>query len=408
MATARKTTSKAATEKVDNRPKVNADKLAAFEEVLKIANKKIESESGNLISRLSDRPMDVETISTGSSVLDSIAGGGFPKGRLIEIYGEEASGKTSVALNAIANVQKEGGIAVFVDLENALDPRYARVLGVDTDALAVSQPDYAEQALNLVHLMASSGVVDIIVVDSIASMVPQVELQGDMEQQTIGLLARLMSKALRKLITVANRTGTTIIFINQTREAVGKFSPMGTPKTTPGGKAMKFYASQRIEVKRLEQVKDGKEIIGNKVRMRVVKNKIAPPFGVGETVLTFGRGINHAAEMIEVGPEHGVIHRPNNRRYEDAETGELIGNSKADAVAALEKDHDLLLRLQERMLLKIQANLFNGEIKSDNPDADSKNDTELDEAFALLDEEISNDEAPVNSDDTEDDSSEDE
>lgn len=364
----------------------NKDKLAAFNEALKIANKSIKSESGVLVAKLGDRPMNVETISTGSVVLDSISGGGFPKGRLIEIWGEEASGKTSIALTAVGNVQRAGGTALFVDLENALDPRYARKLGVDTDALAVSQPDYAEQALNLVHLMASSGVVDIIVVDSIASMVPQVELEGDMEQMTIGLLARLMSKALRKLITVANRTGTTIVFINQTREAVGKFSPMGTPKTTPGGKAMKFYASQRIEVKRIEQVKEGKDTIGNKMRLRVVKNKIAPPFGVGDTIITFGHGINRAAEAIEVAPDHGIILRPNNRTYVDAKTGEILGTSKGDAIKALENDEALLKRIQEDLHEAIQKSLFDGEVGKE-PEEDTEEDA-ADAALEFLDEEI--------------------
>lgn len=321
-----------------------SNKLKAFEEALALVNREIKSDSGTLIAKLGDRPLDVETISSGSVVLDSITGGGFPKGRLIEIYGPEASGKTSVALTTVGNVQQAGGTAVFVDLENALDPRYARKLGVDTEQLAVSQPDYAEQALQLVFNLARSGTVDIIVVDSIASLVPKAELEGDVEQQTIGLLARIMSKTLKQLAGIANRTGTTVLFINQTRDAIGSFSPFGTPQTTTGGKAMKFYASQRIEVKRLGQVKDGKEVIGNEVRIKVVKNKVAPPFRQGVTVLTFGRGINRAAEMIEVGPEYGVI-TVEGRTYSETETGEKIATKKADAVTFLENHPEMLDRL---------------------------------------------------------------
>lgn len=353
---------KATEDKAAKQAQEKNQKLEAFEAALKMVNKELETETGTLIAKLGDRPMEVQTISTGSVVLDSITGGGFPRGRLIEIYGQEASGKTSIALTAVGNVQREGGNAVFVDLENALDPKYARKLGVDTNALAVSQPDYAEQAMNLVYRLTNSGTVDIIVVDSIASMIPKAELEGDMEQQTIGLLARLMSKGLRQLASAANKTGTTILFINQTRDAIGGFSPMGTPQTTPGGKAMKFYASQRIEVKKTvkveEKTSNGKEIVGNEVRMTVRKNKIAPPFGVGTTVLTFGRGIDRAGEMITVGPEYGVILKPNNRTYIEAATGEVIGTSRADATEKLQKDKVMLERLQVELKRVINDDLF--------------------------------------------------
>lgn len=354
--------------------KVNVSKIAAFEEAIKRANKEIGSETGTLIAKLSDKPMEVETISTGSAVLDSITGGGFPKGRLIEIYGTEASGKTSIALIAVGNVQKNGGTAAYIDLENALDPRYARKLGVDTDALAVSQPEYAEQALNLVYLLASSGVVDLIVLDSIASLLPKAELEGDMEQQSMALLARLMSKALRKLIGVANKTNTTIIFINQVREAVGAFSMRGTPTNTSGGRAMKFYASQRIEVRRKDKVVEGTETIGNIVHMTVRKNKIAPPFGEGETVLTFNKGINLAAELIESAPKWGVIERPNARRYVNALTGEVIGTSRKDAIETLEKDEKQMLAIKEAMMKAITDNMFeNNGSKQETLEEDSLN-----------------------------------
>lgn len=345
-----RTTQKKDVEETTTERTPNAAKAKAFDELIKNVSKKFESDTGQVIAKLGDRPMDVEVTSTGSLVLDSILGGGVPKGRLIEIYGPEASGKTSVALTIVGNVQKKGGNAVFIDLENALDPRYARKLGVDVENLAVSQPDHAEQALQLVFDLTRSGVVDVIVVDSIASLVPKAELEGDMEQQTIGLLARLMSKALRGLVSAANRTQTTIVFINQTRDNIGGFSPFGTPQTTPGGKAMKFYASQRIEVKRKGQVKEGKDIIGTEVKLKVVKNKIAPPFGEGTTVLTFGRGINRAAEMIEEGKKYSsVIAMPNNRTYVAASTGEVFGKSRVEALERLENDEDLLNMLTAQL-----------------------------------------------------------
>lgn len=330
----------------------NEAKLKAFNDALKHLNNQkgiLSSESGSIIAKLSDKPLDVATISTGSLVLDSILGGGLPVGRLIEIYGPEASGKTSIALTAVANVQRGGGTAAFIDLENALDPKYAKKLGVDVDNLAVAQPDYAEQALELVEQLAASGVVDIIVVDSIAALVPKLELEGDMDQNSIGLVARLMSRSLKKLIGTANKTKTTVIFVNQTRDAIGGFSPVGTPQTTTGGKAMKFYASQRIQVNRRQQVKEGKEVIGNEVRMKVTKNKVAPPFGEGLTILTFNKGINRAAELVTVGPELGIITMPNNRTYVETATGETFAKSKAEAIDRLEKDEALFLRLSEHL-----------------------------------------------------------
>ncbi len=330
----------------------NDKKLKAFNDALKHLNAQkglLSSETGTLIAKLSERPMDVETISTGSLVLDSILGGGIAKGRIAEFYGAESSGKTSIALNAIANVQREGGTAAFIDLENALDPKYARVLGVNTDELAVAQPDYAEQALELVEQLAASGAIDIIVVDSVAALVPKLELEGDMDQNSIGLVARLMSRALKKLVSTANRTKTTVIFINQTRDAIGGFSPMGTPTTTTGGKALRFFASQRVEIKKGLQVKDGKEAIGNIVKYTVKKNKVAPPFKVGETVLSFGKGINRPAEMIEVGPDLGIIDRPNSRTYVEAATGEVIAKSKAEAVQRLEEDSEMYERLADAL-----------------------------------------------------------
>lgn len=332
-------------------------KQKAFDEALKVMNKKFTSATGQMIAKLGDRPLNVETISTGSVVLDSIAGGGLPKGRIIEIFGPEASGKTSIALTAAANVQREGGTVVFVDAENALDPKYAGKLGVNTNNLAVSQPDYAEQALELIDSLASSGVVDLIILDSVAALVPKAELEGELEQATMGLVARLMSRSLKKLANAANKTGTTVIFINQTREKIGVM--YGNPETTPGGNALKFTASMRIRVARRKQVKEGKDIIGNEVHMKIIKNKIAPPFGEGETILTFNKGINRAAEMIEVGDKYGVITKPNNRSYIETETGETIStHSKAEALAVLEKDPEMMTRLTAALKASISDDLF--------------------------------------------------
>lgn len=340
-----------------------SEKMERFDKMLKSINndKRFASESGEkLLAKLSDRPLNVNTIDSGSLVLNQILGGGLAEGRIIEIYGPESSGKTSIALTAVGNVQKKGGTAVFIDTENALDPKYAKKLGVDLDDLAVAQPGNAEQALQLIIDLTNSGVVDVIVLDSVAALVPEAELNGDAGDHTIGLIARLLSKNLRKLVKPANETKTTIIFINQTRDAIGQFSPMGTPQTTTGGKALKFYASQRIEVKKGMPIKGDKadEKIGVEVKFKIVKNKVAPPFGTGSSVLSFNKGINVPAEMMEVGPAYGVIDRPNNRTYLEANTGEIIGKSKAEALERLNSDEDLMKRLSEALANKISNNLY--------------------------------------------------
>lgn len=342
------------------------ERMAQFDSVIAAINKNKkynnEDNYGKLLAKLGDKPLDVETISSGSLVLDKILGGGLAKGRIIEIYGPESSGKTSIALTAVGNVQKSGGNAVFLDVENALDPKYSAKLGVDTDRLAVAQPNSAEQTLDLLQDLTDTGVIDIIVLDSVAALVPDAELAGDASDVTIGLVARLMSKALRKLISSANKTKTTIIFINQTRDKIGGFSPYGTPQTTTGGKALKFYASQRIEIKKGGPVKgdtaeDKNTPIGSEVKFKIVKNKVAPPFGTGESVLTFNQGINVAAEMVLVGHSYGVILMPNNRTYVEAETGEVFGKSKREAIEALNNDKELLERLKVATAKQIEANL---------------------------------------------------
>lgn len=324
-------------------------KAKAFEALLADLNKDkmFQSDTGAIIAKLGDRPMDVETISSGSLLVDLALGGGFAKGRVIELFGPEASGKTSFSLTAAGMVQKAGGNAVLVDLENAFDPKYAKKLGVDTKELAVSQPDYAEQAMNLVYKLAESGAVDLIIVDSIAALVPKRALEGSAEDNHIGLVARLLSQSLPKIASIANKTKTTIIFINQTREKIGVM--FGNPETTTGGKAMQFYASQRVRVSRLsEKVTDANgELSGNVIKFKVVKNKIAPPFKEGTTILTFGHGVDRAGEALEAGAELGVIERPNTRKYIEIETGEVIGNSRAEALQKLQEDSEMLDRISE-------------------------------------------------------------
>lgn len=342
------------------------ERLKQLESVLKSINSdsKYKNDTGDVvIAKLSDKPLNVETISSGSLVLDQILGGGFGKGRIVEVYGPESSGKTSIALTAVGNVQKQGGTAVFIDAENALDPKYASKLGVKVDELAVSQPSTAEQTMDLIQDLTESGVVDIIVLDSVAALVPKRELEGDAEDVTVGELARLLSKQLRKLTRPAARNGTTIIFLNQTRDKIGGFSPFGTPQTTPGGKALKFYASQRVKINKGQPIKsdagkDKGEIIGNEVKFKIEKNKIAPPFGTGSTVLTYNHGINIPAEIMEVGVSYGIIERPNLRKYVEAETGEVIGNSKAETLEALKTNTELITRLEEALKRVLSADLY--------------------------------------------------
>lgn len=368
---------------------VSKDRLAQLESVMDAINRDFKAKykntgasADNLLAKLSDRPLNVETVSSGSLVLDQILGGGLAKGRIIEIYGQESSGKTSIALTALGNVQRSGGTAVFVDAEHALDPRYAAKLGVQVDELAVAQPDSAEQTLDLVQDLASSGVVDIIVLDSVAALVPQAELDGRSSDVTVGLVARLMSKALRKVVGTANKSKTTIIFINQTRDKIGGFSPVGVPQTTTGGKALKFYASQRIEVRRGAPIKGDnpgeKDVIGNEVKFKIVKNKVAPPFGTGISVLTFNRGINVSAELMEVGVQYGVLNKPNNRTYVETETGEVIGKSKLEALTSLRTDKALIGRLTEAVKRHLNEDLYG--ITEEEEDEEAPTEEEEEEA----------------------------
>ncbi|MDD7281528.1 MAG: recombinase RecA [Erysipelotrichaceae bacterium] len=280
----------------------NKDKL--LEDVLK----DIEKEYGKgSIMKLGDRPsVDVEPIPSGSLLLDQALGvGGYPKGRIIEIYGPESSGKTTLALHAIAQVQKKGGRAAFIDAENAIDPVYAKKLGVDIDELILSQPDSGEQALNITEMLIRSGAIDLIVIDSVAALVPQVELDGEMGDLQVGAQARMMSKAMRKLAGAMNHQECTAIFINQLREKVGVI--YGNPETTPGGRALKFYASVRIDIRKADVIKNGADIVGNKVKVKVVKNKVAPPFKQATLEIMYGEGISYLSELLDLCVEANII-----------------------------------------------------------------------------------------------------
>ena len=302
------------------------------------------------VMRLGDdvRP-PIDIIPTGSIALDVALGiGGLPRGRVVEIYGPESSGKTTVALHAVASAQKAGGIAAFIDAEHALDPEYAKKLGVDTDNLLVSQPDTGEQALEIADMLIRSGSIDIIVIDSVAALVPRAEIEGEMGDSHVGLQARLMSQALRKITGALSATGTTAIFINQLREKIGVM--FGSPETTTGGKALKFYASVRIDVRRIETLKDGTDAVGNRTRAKIVKNKVSPPFKQAEFDILYGQGISREGGLIDMGVDHGFVRKAGAWYTYD---GDQLGQGKEHARQFLKDNPDLADELEMKIKDKL-------------------------------------------------------
>ncbi len=284
--------------------------MDARHRALDMALKQIEKQYGRgSIMRMGDAPaISVEAIPTGSLALDAALGvGGIPRGRVVEIFGPEASGKTTLATHCLAEAQKLGGVCAFIDAEHAFDPAYAEQLGVDIDALLMSQPDTGEQALSICEMLVRSGALDLIVVDSVAALVPAAEIEGDMGDSHVGLQARLMSQALRKLTGIISRSNTVLIFINQLREKIGVM--FGNPETTPGGRALKFYSSVRLDIRRIGALKDGTDVVGNRTRVKVVKNKVAPPFRIAEFDIIYGEGVSSLGELVDLGVKEGIINK---------------------------------------------------------------------------------------------------
>ena len=321
------------------------------EKALEMALAQIDKNFGKgSVMRLGDEVRaPIAVIPTGSIALDVALGiGGLPRGRVVEIYGPESSGKTTVALHAVASAQAAGGIAAFIDAEHALDPEYAQKLGVDTDALLVSQPDTGEQALEIADMLVRSGALDIIVIDSVAALVPRAEIEGEMGDSHVGLQARLMSQALRKMTGALNNSRTTAIFINQLREKIGVM--FGSPETTTGGRALKFYSSVRLDVRRIETLKDGQEMVGNRTRVKVVKNKVAPPFKQAEFDILYGQGISREGGLIDVGVENGLVRKAGAWYTYD---GDQLGQGKENARTFLRDNPDLANEIEKRILEKL-------------------------------------------------------
>jgi recombination protein RecA len=322
---------------------------------------------GSVMRLGSDERAPVAVIPTGSVALDVALGvGGLPRGRIIEIYGPESSGKTTLTLHAIANVQKQGGIAAFIDAEHALDPDYAGKLGVNIDELLVSQPDTGEQALEIADMLVRSGSVDLVVIDSVAALVPRAEIEGEMGDTHVGLQARLMSQALRKLTGGLNQTGTTMIFINQLREKIGVF--FGSPETTAGGKALKFYASVRLDIRRIETLKEGTDAVGNRTRVKVVKNKMAPPFKQAEFDILYGTGISREGSLIDFGVEHEIVKKSGAwYTYE----GDQLGQGKENARKFLIDNPEIAADIENKIHLALGLKKSPDEAVADSAEVDA-------------------------------------
>ncbi|MFD4376203.1 recombinase RecA [Streptomyces sp. NPDC059202] len=339
------------------------------EKALDAALAQIERQFGKgAVMRMGDRVQEpIEVISTGSTALDIALGvGGLPRGRVVEVYGPESSGKTTLTLHAVANAQKAGGQVAFVDAEHALDPEYAKKLGVDIDNLILSQPDNGEQALEIVDMLVRSGALDLIVIDSVAALVPRAEIEGEMGDSHVGLQARLMSQALRKITSALNQSKTTAIFINQLREKIGVM--FGSPETTTGGRALKFYASVRLDIRRIETLKDGTDAVGNRTRVKVVKNKVAPPFKQAEFDILYGQGISREGGLIDMGVEHGFVRKAGAwYTYE----GDQLGQGKENARNFLKDNPDLADEIEKKIKEKLGVGVRPDAAKTEQPAADT-------------------------------------
>ena len=345
------------------------------DQALDVALGQIEKQFGKgSIMRMGDRPdMEIETVSTGALSLDIALGiGGLPRGRIVEIYGPEASGKTTLAMHVVAEAQRNGGICAYIDAEHAVDPIYARAIGVNVDDLLISQPDTGEQALEIADTLIRSGALDVVVIDSVAALTPRAEIEGEMGDTHVGLQARLMSQALRKLTANLNRTNTIAVFINQLREKIGVM--FGSPETTPGGRALKFYSSVRLDIRRIEAIKDGVEVVGNRTRVKVVKNKCASPFRQAEFDITYGKGISREGSLIDVGVDLGLVKKSGAWfTYEGEQLGQGRENAKAFLAENLEVMVDIDGRIRQEVGLAPSAETAEGtEAAKDGADPDNE------------------------------------
>jgi recombination protein RecA len=340
------------------------------EKALEMALGQIEKQFGKgSIMRMGDNiSMKIDTVSTGALALDLALGiGGLPRGRITEIFGPESSGKSTLAMHVVAEAQRNGGTCAYIDAEHAMDPIYARAIGVDVDRLFISQPDTGEQALEIVDMLVRSGAIDVVVIDSVAALTPKAEIEGEMGDSFVGLQARLMSQALRKLTGSINRTNTICIFINQLREKIGVM--FGSPETTPGGRALKFYSSVRLDIRRIESIKDGADVTGNRTRVKVVKNKVAPPFKQAEFDIMYGKGISREGSILDVGVECGVVKKSGAWfTYE----GEQLGQGREKAKDFLSNNPELMIEITDKVkqivgLVQVEDNGALAEIDEDEP-----------------------------------------
>ena len=334
------------------------------EKALEMALASIDKHFGKgSIMRMGEKTsLGIDTVPTGALALDLALGvGGLPRGRVVEIYGPESSGKSTLAMHVVAEAQRNGGICAYVDAEHAMDPVYARAIGVDIDQLLISQPDTGEQALEIVDMLVRSGALDVVVIDSVAALTPRAEIEGEMGDTHVGLQARLMSQALRKLTANLNKTNTICIFINQLREKIGVM--FGSPETTPGGRALKFYSSVRLDIRRIESIKDGVEVVGNRTRVKVVKNKVAPPFKQAEFDIMYGKGISREGSLLDIGVDLGLIKKSGAwYTYE----GEQLGQGRENAKTFLNENPEIMVEVSERIRLQVGIDVDpNAELESD-------------------------------------------